>query len=369
METTISSYNQNRHSPGKKFLLRVMCFLTGYSYPLILESSDLSIKKLKQFFGGLVLVSTVWAFIGYTFTNRYLRLEAWWQGAIGAIIAILAVIKIERQIILNVRKTLGGSIIRLLIGLIIAMIGSITLDQFIFKDDIEKLKIEKNQDEVNKVFPKKSKEVDEQIAEIQKQLAKEKLEIDSINKILDKNPFIKKTSLSVNYDSTKKEKGRTISTEQEPNPLFRERDRKNIHIDTLEKRKNLLESQKLVLRQSLEKEIKEKQGFFDELKVFLAFVFDSWLSGVVWLIFFLFFLFIELLIVIVKWTNSKYSDYEIKILLQDHVKQKQVLNNLSLQDQEEFKKLYDIDKMFFVARVLHSLKSKLYNIIDKEKKK
>ncbi|MFM7855180.1 MAG: DUF4407 domain-containing protein, partial [Flammeovirgaceae bacterium] len=75
-------------------------------------------------------------------------------------------VQIERQVILSSRANKVPLILRGVIAAVMAVIGSVIIDQIIFKEDIEKQKIKGMNDEVNRVFPGKARELSQQIAYI-----------------------------------------------------------------------------------------------------------------------------------------------------------------------------------------------------------
>ena len=54
---------------------------------------------------------------------------------------IIIVIQIERQIILSVGKNVLVPVFRIILGIVMAIIGSVIIDQIIFREDVEKGKI------------------------------------------------------------------------------------------------------------------------------------------------------------------------------------------------------------------------------------
>jgi len=80
-------------------------------------------------------------------------------------------------------------------------------------------------------------------------------------------------------------------------------------------RKQMTAKQNMLLniRPALEKEMKEKAGFLDELKVMVQLISGSYVALCFWLLWILFFLFIEMLVLFSK-MGDKSSDYEKAVL-------------------------------------------------------
>jgi hypothetical protein len=79
----------------QNFWLKLCCFLTGYNFYILTNCSEISVRKVKKYTAALLIISTVWAFVGYCFCNRYIKLGII-GSVIGAIIAVIIVIQIER---------------------------------------------------------------------------------------------------------------------------------------------------------------------------------------------------------------------------------------------------------------------------------
>src|SRR5664280_183671 len=149
----------------KDLWLKTGCYITGYNYGIIKNSSELSAKAVRKYLSAILIVSILWGFIGYCFAHRYLHSGI--AGSIAAaIVMIVIVIQIERQIILSVGKNNLVPLFRVVIGVVMAVIGSVIIDQIIFREDVEKVRISNIQTEVNKILPVTTKELDLQIMQI-----------------------------------------------------------------------------------------------------------------------------------------------------------------------------------------------------------
>src|SRR5690606_21961417 len=102
------------------------CFLTGYNYPIVMASSEVAVKAVKRYTSALIIVSIIWAFVGFTFTNRYLHASTWGSVA-GAVIMVIIIVQVERQIILSVTPSKWLYIFRGLIAIMMAILGAIII--------------------------------------------------------------------------------------------------------------------------------------------------------------------------------------------------------------------------------------------------
>lgn len=174
----------------KDWWIKSGCFLTGYNYSIVSSTSEVVAKTVKKYTSALIIMCILWAFIGYCFTTRYIKGNTW-QAIIGALILIILVIQIERQIILALNKNKLLFIFRGTIALMMAIIGSIIIDQILFKEDIEQKKILVLQNKVNEVYGFRAAELKRQIAEIDSTIFKKESDVNVLNEDLAKNPTTK----------------------------------------------------------------------------------------------------------------------------------------------------------------------------------
>ena len=303
----------------KDLWLKTGCYLTGHNYEIIKNSSEASSKTVKKFLSAILIISILWAFIGYSFAQRYLHGDVL-VSSIVAVIMVLIVIQIERQIILSVGKNKMVILFRVLIGVVMAVIGSVIIDQIIFKDDIEKNKISNLQEEVNKILPIKTNELDYQIRQIDSSIIVKETERAALIDELAKKPFIKSAStetrhLSTNYtdrrgvtkDTIVKRTDYTLS--DVPNPKADLLPNINDQINQLRKQKAEKENSKINIRTEIETDLRSKTGFLDELQVLFDILLNSPIALFVWIMFFLFFMSLEILVLVNKFGEGR-NDYD-----------------------------------------------------------
>lgn len=317
--------------------LKIGCFITGYNYTIIRNSSEASAKTVRKFLSAIMIVSILWAFIGYTFAQRYLHMGVY-GSAVVALIMVIIVIQIERQIILSVGKNMLVPVFRTLIGVVMAVIGSVIIDQIIFREDVEKAKISNLQAEVNSILPAKTRELDYQIAQIDSAITAKEAERSAVIEEITKKPFIKSASSETKYYQMQKNTpdGETkdtlvrrtdIALSDVTNPKASLLPDIEKQVSLLRHQKSERENSKINIRQELETELGSKTGFLDELKVLFSILLSSWIAMVVWTMFFLFLMSIELLVLVNKFGEER-TDYESIILHQKDVRIK-MLDNLA----------------------------------------
>lgn len=307
--------------------LRFGCFLTGINYSILQTCSEVSKKQVKKYTAAMIIVMLIWAFVGYTFTQRYLQAGMWGSIA-GAAIMVIIIIQIERQIILTVGKLGAIFWFRAIIAVMMAILGSTILDQIIFKNDIELEQVSMINEKVNAALPGKTQDLREQIASLDSTIQTKEMERTGVIEEVTKNPTIKSVtdqSLPVTVSSSVTDTNKVTRTTQKvvhtssrtvtsiPNPKAEMIPALDRQIDNLRERKNELDNNLLNARSDLEKEIKSKTGFLDELKLMVRLLANSWVALTFYIILFLFLLGLELFVVFSK-RNDNSIDYDEKIL-------------------------------------------------------
>jgi hypothetical protein len=180
---------------NKNLWLRFGCFLTGYNYSILSNCSEIAAKTVKRYTAALIIICLQWSFIGYTFTFRYLS-----GGVVGAIVGalmfVIIIIQVERQIILSFNKAVSLYIFRGGIAVIMAILGAIIIDQIIFKEDIEQKKILTLDKKVDQVYPAKVRELQIQIKGLDSTINIKEFEWNRLSEEISKNPSINVVSVT-----------------------------------------------------------------------------------------------------------------------------------------------------------------------------
>jgi outer membrane murein-binding lipoprotein Lpp len=308
-------------------LLKIMCFFTGYNFILSKESSEKCKLHIKKYFSALIMIIPIWGFIGYNFINRYLK-GNYLESSLGALFLGFLIWQIERQIIMADKKSIGILIFRGALATIASILGAIIIDQIILKDDIEKNKIEQIQADVNRILPSKTAELDNQIEQLNELLQKKELERAEIMEDINKRPMIityqKKTKQERDEESQSlipvSAEHQTFSVENPKMKLIPVIDEQ---INKIQENKREIENKKINIRTLVEEELKSKTGFIEELNIIFKIIMSSHLSLVSWLLIFLFFFFIELFVLINKWTNEP-TDYEELLNFQETIRKRKI---------------------------------------------
>jgi len=303
--------------------LKLCCFLTGYNYYILSNCSEVSTRKVKKYTAALLIVSTVWAFVGYCFCHTYMKLDII-GSAFGAVVAVLIIIQIERQILLADKTNRWLNFTRVGLALLMAVIGSLIIDQIIFKDDIAKAKMKSNQEQVDLIIPGRTKEISEQITQLNASIGIKEKERKELLDDISLHPTTQtvETNISntpvtnITTDSAKKTTTNTVfkkviskNIKSIQNPKVDQLPSLDNQLRVLSTEKTAKENKLLTLEDQLLKEVNSNVGFLDELRIMFNLLKESTIATVVYLIWLAFLLLLELLILIGK-ANDSESDYD-----------------------------------------------------------
>jgi hypothetical protein len=309
----------------KDYWLKFGCFLTGYNYELVKKSSEASAQSVKKYLSALIIVSILWSFIGFSFSQRYLH-----SGVFGSICVsvamLIVIIQLERQIILMMGRSNWAIIFRSVIVIVMAIIGSIIIDQIIFKEDIERQKISDIQTEANKILLIKTIQLDNEIRALDSLINKKENERNQLIEDISRKPFVKGSSsqrkshiikvAGINgqvKDSVITKTDLMLTDVVNPKVELVQTVDKQIaflRIEQSEKQKS-----RINIRSDLENELRSKKGFLDELQTLISILTTNISALIVWVLVFLFFLSLEFFVLVIKFGDAK-NDYERSIMLQ-----------------------------------------------------
>jgi hypothetical protein len=297
----------------KDLWVKFGCFLIGYNYSIVRISSEATAKAVKKYLAAMLIIITLWGFIGFSFTQRYLHGNTF-ASILGGLLMMIIVTQIERQVILSVGKSKWALGFRVLIGLVMAVIGSLILDQVIFKDDVEKHKIADVQKNVNNILPIKTLDLKRQIGELNQAIdAKETERINVLNEISRRPTIASITTSSQKVKNDETGQLDIVSTQVNsnsiPNPKAELIPKIDEQLRTLREQKTKREDEILNSRQLLERNFNANVGFLDELEILFNILYDSRVALVVWLLIFLFFFSLELFVILIKTGDNK-NDYD-----------------------------------------------------------
>ena len=323
--------------------LKTGCFLTGYKYAILDGCSEVSQRTVKRYTSALLIICILWAFIGYSFVGRYLKGE-WYLSIMGAILFIVIILQVERQIILSDGHGKAKYWIRGAIAFIMAIIGSIVIDQIIFKEDIARKEVFELNSQVDSLMPSKEAVLRRQTTQIDSNINKKEIERSLLLNELSKHPTIQVVTKSNDavpmsttvVDSNNRSVTRTnlirktaVTVNSIDNPKRSMLGALDEQLKNLQALKISAENRLIKLRSEVEQEAKANTGFLYELQLMYRILHDSGPAFFVWLLWFLLLFGIEIFIMVNKLTHIE-TDYDVCI--QHHMElQKRKLKLLSMQ--------------------------------------
>ncbi len=302
------------------------CIITGWNSKILANCTESSYKALKKYTSSMLILMILWAFTGYCFADRYVG-APWWGCVIVSIIFVVIVIQIERQIILTVGKNRGVGVIRVLLAIIMAVLGSTIIDQIIFGDDVDKEMIDIRTEEVNRIAPAR------QIV-IQAEIDRLSFAIDSLDKVnmqLNEEIAQRPTVMTVQSVTTEvpvvrkdgsvtKEKSNSITRIPIENPRLKQVLSNEKNLEYMRKLLDEYNNKKLNVAAELKKELEAKTGFLEELRALIRIMSNNTIALVFYILLFLFLIFLELLVVMSKF-GDKPCDYDLIVQHQLAVKE------------------------------------------------
>lgn len=301
--------------------------MTGYNYNILQRCSEAAFKAVKKYTAAILIVCILWFFIGFIFAHRYLSL-----GIPGCVLAgflsTVIIIQVERQIILTIKPGWLLLTSRLWLAFMMSILGAVIIDQILFEKDIEIEKITYVSEKVDKILPSKNEELRKQIAALDTTINKKEQEkasyIDDISKhttiaVTTTQTATKRipvqTVTSSGKDTTiwRTTTDYNVGTTQVPNPKITLIPSLDSIIGAMRDQKTQKENSILHMRPELEKEMKAKTGFLDELIIMKRMLSASYVVLGFWLLWILFFLFIEMLVLVSKMGDTS-NDYDKVVL-------------------------------------------------------
>lgn len=116
-------------------MLKPACFFTGDNYVMLAADTPASKKKVVAMALAMMVPTLIWVFNGFMLSYQVLQAGLGWS-ILTALICGLIVFMIEKLIIMaNGNSWL--TFFRVCIGLIVALLGSMAIDEVVFKNDID----------------------------------------------------------------------------------------------------------------------------------------------------------------------------------------------------------------------------------------
>lgn len=299
-------------------MLKIATALTGENYELLSVDTPASKKKVVAMALALMIPTLIWVINGFMLTYVVLQ-SALAVSLLTAFVCGLIVFTIEKLIIMaNGNK--GLKRIRIAIGLIVAVLGSIAIDEVVFQDDIDisvkRLKNEAITDA--KTTETESFKLANGYTKLEKDIERAQIAFDTAESVAIGETDGSNGTGDRGYGDVAKFKDRKA--------LERKAD-----VERLTTKKNLLESK---MSKSVDKAGADVDSSFNQhallirIKALMNLVFSDLYMGITYTLFTLLMFFFEFLVVILKSTWDK-TNYENRIEMIEEIgaRRMQLLNN------------------------------------------
>ena len=302
-----------------KALQNIGCFLIGWDKNILSECGEASFRQYRKLLSAISIMMVLWGTIGYCFADRYINIESCVLKICVAIAFMFIVLCVERVIILTVGKALLMSVMRVLLALCMALLGSCIFDQIIFRNDIQQAIQEHREDVIGTTITKRLAIYDGDIQRITQEMDSLSKATIALNEELQKRPVIKGTNVStqeqvVGVDENgkpQKVRTQTVNTVTLANPLAEQLKANNDQIQIYSGQLEQLRLDKKEVAEKVREEMSQRApGFIEELEATLKVVSQSKVSLAFYIVLFCFLTFLELFVLTIKMGENK-CDYEL----------------------------------------------------------
>lgn len=302
-----------------KSLNHIGCFLIGWNKDIMKECGEASYRQYRKLLSAICIMMVLWGTIGYCFADRYINIQSCALKLCVSLAFMFIVLCVERVIILTVGKARLMSVMRVLLALCMAILGSCIFDQIIFRNDIEQAIQEHREDVIGETIIKRLSIYDSDIQRITQEMDSLSKTTIALNEELQKRPVIKGTNVStqeqvIGMDENgkpKKVRTQTVNTVTLANPLAEQLKANNDQIQIYSAQLEQLRQDKKEVVETVRREMSQRApGFIEELEATLKVVSQSPISLAFYIILFCFLTFLELFVLTIKMGENK-CDYEL----------------------------------------------------------
>ncbi len=302
-----------------KALKNFGCLLIGWDKNILKECGEASYRQYRKLLSAICIMMVLWGTIGYCFADRYINIESCFLKVCVAITFMFIVLCVERVIILTVGKARLMGIMRVLLALCMAVLGSCIFDQIIFRNDIQQAIQEHREDVIGTTINKRLVIYDSDIQRITQEMDSLSKATIALNEELQLRPVIKGTNVStqeqvIGVDENgkpRKVRTQTVNTVTLANPLAEQLKANNDQIQIYSAQLEQLRLDKKEVAEKVREEMNQRTpGFIEELEATLKVVSKSKVSLAFYIILFCFLTFLELFVLTIKMGENK-CDYEL----------------------------------------------------------
>ena len=257
------------------------CQLIGWDKNILNECSEASHRQFRKLISAICIMMVLWGTIGYCFADRYINIESCILKVCVSLAFMFIVLCVERVIILTVGKARLMTVMRIMLALCMAVLGSCIFDQIIFRNDIKQTIQDHREDVIKETITKRMSifEKDERrIKSDMDSLGKATL---ALNEELKKNPTIEMTDVStVKTGAGTDENGNpifqtstTVNKKKMPNPMAGQLNANNEQIQLYQNQLEQIRQDKKDISKTVTEEVHSRPvGFIEELEATLKVV-------------------------------------------------------------------------------------------------
>ena len=313
-----------------KAITTLGCLLIGWNMDILKECGEASHRQFKKLLSAICIMMVLWGTIGYCFADRYINIESITLKICISMMFMFIVLCIERVIILTVGKAHLMAVMRVMLAICMAMLGSCIFDQLIFRNDIQQAIQEHREDVIKETVAKRLSIYESDIQRITHDMDSLSKSTIALGEELQKRPTIKGTNVStqtqvvMGEDGTPKRiKTQSVNTVTMANPLAEQLKANNEQIQIYSKQLEQLRLDKKDIAQTTTEEVSNRApGFIEELEATLKVISKSPVSLAFYIILFCFLTFLELFVLTIKMGDTK-CDYDL--IVENQLKLKQNL--------------------------------------------
>lgn len=310
-------------------LTKIGCFIIGWNPNILQECGEASFRALKRYISAIVILAVIWGTIGYCFADRYIGIESVFAKICVAAIFITIIVCIERFIILHVGRLGFTGLMRFVLALLMAVLGSTIFDQIIFKNDVEVKMKEIRDEQINTAIPIRMKYLDDDIAKISHLIDSLGRENIRLYGELSKRPTIavsdvNTTSQQIGVDSLGNaimQKTTTVNKRNVENPLNAQVKANENALQLYQEQLEQFQKEKMNVAKNVRQEYESAQtGFLEELKALFSVIRSDVVALGFYVFLFLFMMSLELLVVTSKGGDAV-CDYDLIVEHQLKIKE------------------------------------------------
>ena len=301
-----------------KTIEKILCKFIGWNHDILNECGEASHSQLKKLSGALMLMLMMWGVIGYTFANNFLNIHNLFGKLAMAVGFAFIVWVIERIIILTVGKPKLMMSIRVILAILMAIFGSVLVDQCIFRNDIMEAMEQKTRERIDHEVESRTAVLNEELVRLEAERDRLITECDSVLSeisktpvIVNKMPNVRKIPVTLADGTTEIRTEVEYSTSVKENPLWPKYRNDSTMLAECNTQIDAFSIRRLNLVDDVNEEFRTKpSGFLTEFIATINVISQSLWSIALYMVLFLILMSIETFVVSIKAADTK-CDYEI----------------------------------------------------------